>query len=119
MPTASGIIESLRGANYAFVDVETTGTSAAYGNIIEIGIIRVEDGVITDEYQTLIRPNRPLPTIITSITGIMDQDLENAPSFETVSSRIQELLEDAVFVAHNAPFDYAFVKTEFRRLGIA
>ena len=67
-------IESLRGATYAFVDVETTGTSAAYGNIIEIGIIRVEDGVITDTYQSLVQPNRPLLPIITSITGIRDAD---------------------------------------------
>lgn len=111
-------IESLRGATYAFVDVETTGTSAAYGNIIEIGIIRVEDGVVTDTYQSLVQPNRPLLPIITSITGIRDEDLEDAPAFEQISGRIGELLEGAIFVAHNAPFDYAFVKSEFRRLGI-
>ncbi len=117
-PHAPDSIDALKGATYAFVDVETTGTSAAYGNIIEIGIIRVEDGVITDTYQTLIQPNRPLLPIITSITGITDQDLEGAPSFESVSGRIEELLRDAIFVAHNAPFDYSFVKTEFQRLGI-
>jgi len=120
MKTASDTrIESLCGATYAFVDVETTGTSAAYGNIIEIGIIRVEDGVITDTYQSLVQPNRPLLPIITSITGIRDQDLETAPVFEQISGRVQELLEGAVFVAHNAAFDYSFVKSEFRRLGIA
>lgn len=112
-------IESLAGATYAFVDVETTGTSAAYGNIIEIGIIRVEDGIITDTYQSLVQPNRPLLPIITSITGIRDKDLEGAPVFEQISGRVQELLEGAIFVAHNAAFDYSFVKSEFRRLGIA
>lgn len=112
-------IECLRGATYAVVDVETTGTSAAYGHIIEIGIVRIEDGVVTDTYQTLIQPNRPLMPVITSITGITDRDLEDAPTFEEVSGRIEELLADAIFVAHNAPFDYAFVKSEFRRLAIA
>jgi len=111
-------IDALSGSTYAFVDVETTGMSAAYGHIIEIGIIRVEDGVITDTYQTLIQPNQTLQPIITSITGITDRDLEGAPTFEAVSGRIQELLADAIFVAHNAAFDYAFVKSEFQRLGI-
>lgn len=118
MPTKNEPIASLKGATYAFVDVETTGTSAAYGNIIEIGIIRIEDGIITDTYQTLIQPNRPLLPVITSITGITDQDLVGAPVFEEVSGRIQELLEGAIFVAHNAAFDYSFVKSEFQRLGI-
>ncbi|HRH55543.1 MAG TPA: exonuclease domain-containing protein [Candidatus Paceibacterota bacterium] len=111
-------IECLAGATYAFVDVETTGTSARYGQIIEIGIIRVEDGFITDTYQTLLKPAGPLPPVITSITGIQDKDLEDAPVFESVSGRIQELLEGAIFVAHNAAFDYSFVKQEFSRLGI-
>ena len=116
--SASEPIASLRGATYAFVDVETNGMSATYGQIIEIGIIRVEDGVITDSYETLIKPTGALPDIITSITGITEHDLEDAPSFEQVSGRIQELLTDAIFVAHNASFDYSFVKSEFRRLGI-
>ncbi|MES2668563.1 MAG: exonuclease domain-containing protein [Patescibacteria group bacterium] len=111
-------ISVLAGGAYAFVDVETTGMSATYGQIIEIGIIRVEDSVITDSYQTLIKPDGTLPPIITSITGIMDRDLEDAPPFEAVSGRILELLTDAVFVAHNASFDYAFVKSEFARVGI-
>lgn len=112
-------VACLEGATYAFVDVETTGTSAQYGQIIEIGIIRVEDGIVTDTYQTLLKPARPLPPIITSITGITDQDLVDAPQFEEVSGRIQELLEGAIFVAHNAAFDYAFVKQEFKRLGVS
>lgn len=112
-------IDALKGATYAFVDVETTGMSATHGHIIEIGIIRVEDGVITDTYQTLLQPGTTLQPIITSITGITDSDLDGAPAFEAVSGRVQELLADAIFVAHNAGFDYSFVKSEFRRLGIA
>lgn len=113
-----GIIESLRGGIYTFVDVETTGTSARYGQVIEVGMVRVEDGVVTDTFSTLVKPARPLPPIITQITGITDQDLEDAPLFESVSGRIESLLRDAVFVAHNASFDYSFLKTEFSRIGI-
>ncbi len=111
-------VACLAGGTYAFVDVETTGTSAAYGQIIEIGIIRVEDGVVTDTFESLVKPARTLPPVITSITGITDADLEDAPPFESISGRVEELLKDAIFVAHNAPFDYAFVKSEFRRLGV-
>ncbi|HEY0948004.1 MAG TPA: exonuclease domain-containing protein [Candidatus Paceibacterota bacterium] len=116
--TTTQSIECLAEGTYAFVDVETTGTSAKFGQIIEIGILRVENGAVTDMYQTLLKPARPLPPIITSITGITDQDLEDAPPFESVAGRIEELLQGAVFVAHNAAFDYSFVKQEFSRLGI-
>ena len=112
-------IECLAGGSYAVIDVETTGTSATHGQIIEIGIIRIEEGVVVDTFQTLIRPSGALPEIITTITGITDADLTDAPSFEAVSGRIEELLKDAVFVAHNARFDYSFVKNEFKRLGIS
>ena len=118
VPSCNEIIASLKGATYTFVDVETTGTSARYGQIIEIGIIRIEDGVVTDSFSSLIRPARPLPPVITQITGITDADLIDAPLFESVSGRIESLLKDAVFVAHNASFDYSFLKTEFSRLGI-
>ena len=112
-------IESLQGGTYAFVDVETTGTSATYGQIIEIGIIRVEDGIITDTYQTLLRPASLLNSYITSLTGITNEDFEGQPSFDQVSEKILELLTDAVFVAHNARFDYAFIKNEFKRIGVS
>ncbi|HWH16445.1 MAG TPA: exonuclease domain-containing protein [Candidatus Paceibacterota bacterium] len=116
--TGEGIIEPLRGGTYTFVDVETTGTSARYGQVIEVGMVRVEDGAVTDTYTTLIRPARPLPPVITHITGITDDDLKEAPLFEEVSGRIESLLAGAVFVAHNASFDYSFLKTEFSRLGV-
>lgn len=112
------IIEPLRGGTYTFVDVETTGTSARYGQVIEVGMVRVEDGLVTDTFSTLVKPARPLPPVITQITGITDRDLEDAPPFEAVSGRIESLLKDAVFVAHNASFDYSFLKSEFSRLGI-
>jgi len=112
------MLKSLQGRTLAIVDTETTGTSPNYNQIIEIGILRIEDGVLVDTYKTLIKPARPLPDVITSLTGISNAELDDAPSFDEVALRVRELLTGAVVVAHNARFDYGFIKNEFRRLGI-
>lgn len=100
----------------SFVDVETTGMSSRYGRIIEIGIIRVEDNEIVDEFSTLINPNTRVDPFITTLTGITLEQLQEAPSFYSVKDRIKKLLSDTVFVAHNVLFDYSFIKHEFERL---
>lgn len=104
-------------SSFSFVDVETTGTSAIADRVLEIGIIRVDNGVITGELNTLIDSDSYIPPEITTITGITSQDILSAPHFSDVSDRVQELLADSVFVAHNARFDHAFIKHEFRRMG--
>ncbi|MEK9138826.1 MAG: exonuclease domain-containing protein [Bacteroidota bacterium] len=101
----------------AIVDVETTGASAIYGRIIEIAVIRVEDGKIKRQFQSLVNPQRLIPLSIERLTGITNDDVVNAPLFEEIAREIYRLLDGAVFVAHNARFDYGFVKNEFRRLG--
>jgi DNA polymerase III subunit epsilon len=112
------VIQCLKDKKYVFVDVETTGASALNGQIIEIGIIRVENGRVVDTYQTLLQPHRFISTLITQITGITNDDLEGKPRFDEVALLVRDLLSDAIFVAHNARFDYGFIKTEFKRLGI-
>jgi DNA polymerase-3 subunit epsilon len=102
----------------AFVDLETTGTSAAYGRVIEIGIVRVEDNVITQTYHSLINPERHLPPEIEMLTGITARDLEGKPTFRQLKRDILEVLADCVFVAHNVRFDYSFLKHEFMRESI-
>lgn len=101
----------------SFVDVETTGTNAAYGRIIEIGILRVENNKLVKKYSSLINPQMYIDPFIENLTGIKQQDLENAPTFEQIKDDILELLRDSVFVAHNVRFDYAFIRNEFRRMG--
>src|SRR5438046_9777279 len=81
----------------AFVDIETTGLSAPYDRIIEIGIIRVEDNTITQTYQSLINPQTYLPKEITTITGITSEELENAPTFRSIKHDILEALIDCTF----------------------
>lgn len=109
----------LRDKPIAIVDVETTGASATYGRIIEIAIIRLEGGKIKRSFTSLVNPERFIPDSITQLTGITNADLSGAPLFEDIAREVFRLLDGAVFVAHNARFDYAFVKNEFRRLGRA
>src|SRR5579885_351415 len=102
-------------AKLAFVDIETTGGRSMYDRIIEIGILRVENNKIIRTFQSLINPHAYLPKEITMLTGITAGDLENAPTFREIKDEIGELLTGCIFVAHNARFDYSFVKREFGR----
>jgi DNA polymerase-3 subunit epsilon len=110
------MLKSLASRTFAIVDTETTGMSPVGGGIIEIGIIRVEGGKAVRTFQSLVKPARRISHTITGITGITNEELEDAPLFEDIASTVQELLEGAVLVAHNARFDYSFIKAEFNRL---
>jgi DNA polymerase-3 subunit epsilon len=110
------MLKSLRSRTFAIVDTETTGMSPANGGIIEIGIIRIEDGKVAKTYQSLVKPARRISHTIMGLTGITNDELEDAPLFEDIAGTVQELLEGAVLVAHNARFDYSFIKAEFGRL---
>lgn len=102
-----------------FLDVETTGASIYHDRIIEIGMLRVDDNHLSQTYQTLINPERYVPPEITRLTGIAAKNLENAPAFRQVSEEILELLSDSILAAHNARFDYSFLKNEFKRQNIS
>lgn len=102
---------------YAIVDIETTGSSANYGKITEIAIIIHDGQRVVDEYQTLINPERGIPPGITTLTGISNEMVADAPKFYEVAKDIHQMLEGNVFVAHNVNFDYSFIKKEFQELG--
>ncbi len=106
-------------AKLAFVDVETTGGSLRSDSIIEIGIVRVEDGQVTQTFKTVIDPQQFIPEQIFQLTGINPSEIEGAPTFRQIHDQVLELLSDCVLVAHNARFDYGFLKQEFSRLGIS
>jgi len=101
---------------YAFVDVETTGFNPTSDRIIEIAVVRYEDGQIRDTYQTLINPEIYVSNFIQEMTGIDMVALQSAPLFVDIAEEILERLEGATLVAHNVGFDYGFLKAEFRRL---
>jgi DNA polymerase-3 subunit epsilon len=103
---------------YAIVDIETTGGYAASHRITEIAIY-LHDGVsITDHYRSLINPGRTIPYFITGLTGINYEMVKEAPTFAAIANEVHGWLDGRVFVAHNAHFDYSFLKKEFEELGI-
>jgi DNA polymerase III subunit epsilon len=103
--------------NLTFVDIETTGGSVTFDRIIEIGILQVRDNKLEKTFETFLNPDRSLPSEIQTLTGISPADLEKAPSFFDIKDELMGYFEDTVFVAHNARFDYGFLKQEFLRFG--
>jgi DNA polymerase-3 subunit epsilon len=101
--------------NLAIIDVETTGTSAIYDRIIEIGVLRVQNGKLVHTYSTLVDPERTIPYHIEKLTGITNRDLKSAPTFGQIKDELYELLNGSIFIAHNARFDYGFIRNEFER----
>ena len=102
----------------SIVDVETTGLSAWNHRVIELGIIRVEDGQVVERYQQLVNPEQRIPSFIQQHTGITPAMVKTAPTFGQILPTVRPLLEGALFVAHNVGFDYAFIQAEYRRLGL-
>jgi DNA polymerase III subunit epsilon len=103
---------------YAIVDIETTGGYAANHRITEIAIYHHDGIQITDTFHTLINPGRNIPYYITGLTGITSEMVFGAPPFGEVAKAIHEKLDGRIFVAHNAHFDYSFLKKEFEQAGI-
>jgi DNA polymerase III subunit epsilon len=101
----------------AFVDVETTGSSPARERVTEIGLVRVDidgDALRVDEWSTLVNPGAPIPAEIQWLTGITNDMVRDAPPFADVAATLFDRLQDAVFVAHNARFDYGFCGPSLR-----
>jgi DNA polymerase-3 subunit epsilon len=102
---------------FAIVDIETTGGNTQSDRITEIAIL-IHDGTsVVAEYETLIDPERRIPYRISSITGITNELVSGAPKFYEVARKIVELTEGCTLVAHNAKFDYGFIRNEFKSLG--
>ena len=99
---------------YVVFDLETTGFSSIKDKIIEIGAVKVENGVITDKFSTFVNPKVPIPFEITNLTSITDDMVMEAPDIETILPQFLEFVGDAVLVAHNASFDVSFIEQNCR-----
>jgi DNA polymerase III subunit epsilon len=102
---------------YAIIDIETTGGSAKNEKITEVAIYQHDGERITGEFVSLVNPERNIPYFITNLTGITNEMVEDAPKFYEIAKKIIELTEGCTFVAHNARFDYSFIREEFKSLG--
>ena len=100
-----------------FVDLETTGANFANDRIIEIGFVEVDQNGIR-EWSSLVNPRVLISEFITGLTGIDTAMVSSAPSFEQLAPTVLEKLRGRLFIAHNARFDYTFLKREFKRLGV-
>ena len=99
----------------AVVDLETTGVDPNRDRITEIAVMLMDDGVLVDTWQQLVNPGMGIPAEIVGLTGITNAMVAAAPRFGRIAARLQTLLEGRVFVAHNARFDYGFIKQSFAR----
>ncbi|APD13610.1 3'-5' exonuclease family protein [Pandoraea pulmonicola] len=105
-------------APMVFVDLETTGGNALDDRITEIGVVEVGPHGV-EQWSTLLDPAEPIPPFIQRLTGITNEMVRGQPSFGTLAEGLAERLHGKLFVAHNARFDYGFLKNEFKRAGIA
>jgi DNA polymerase-3 subunit epsilon len=102
----------------AFVDLETTGATSSHDRITEIGIVEVDEDGSVREWQQLVNPGIRIPPFIEQLTGISNAMVADAPPFSAVAEETLQRLRGRVFIAHNARFDYGFLKAEFKRVGM-
>jgi DNA polymerase-3 subunit epsilon len=104
-------------APVAFLDVETTGSQPVSDRVIEIGLVAARAGELEYQWSTLVNPGVTIPAFIEHFTGITNEMTRAAPAFEDVAEELALRLEGRLVVAHNARFDYGFLRGEFRRAG--
>ncbi len=107
----------MKNPEYAIVDIETTGGNAGNSKITEIAIV-IHDGVrVLERWETLVNPGQDIPVAIFALTGIHNEMVKDAPTFDAISDKVFEMLEGRIFVAHNVNFDYSFVKHQLEQSG--
>jgi DNA polymerase-3 subunit epsilon len=113
----TGTLQSLK-APLAIVDLETTGGQPGWDRVTEIAVIEVDGFEVSGEWSTLVNPGTSIPAPIQALTGITSEMAAAAPRFAELAGELYERLAGRVFVAHNARFDYGFLRREFERAGL-
>jgi DNA polymerase III epsilon subunit family exonuclease len=109
----SRLLEDL---DFVVVDIEATGAKMPPNRIMELGAYRIHGGRIVDKFVTLVNPEISIPRFVVALTGITNDMVKQAPLFAEVAPRWLEFVEDAVLIAHNAPFDTNFINHEISRV---
>lgn len=107
----------IKEAVFCIVDIETNGSKYDKHQIIEIGAIKVKDGVILDRFESLVECHE-INKHITDITGISVEDTENAPALKEVMTKFQNFIGDSIFVAHDVKFDYRYISAMLKKVGL-
>lgn len=105
-------------ATYVIFDLETTGLSAIYDSIIEVGAVKMKDGQIIDRFESFVNPGHPLSSFTTELTGISDADVADAPEVEPVLRKFWDFCQGTILVAHNASFDLGFINQVYKTIGL-
>lgn len=102
---------------YCVLDLETTGFSATTEKITEVGIMKVKNGEVLDQFSCFVNPEKHIPQRVTEVTKITDDMVKDAETIDMVFPKILDFIKDSVLVAHNAPFDMGFLKQNAKNLG--
>ncbi len=103
---------------FAIIDTETTGGNPVKDRIMEIAVILHDGERVVEEFATLLNPGTPIAPFIVSLTGITNEMVQDAPTFDQIADTVERLTGKSIFVAHNARFDYSVVRREFKRMGV-
>lgn len=109
--------DKLREKRYVVIDFETTGLNAVEDEIIEIGAVKIENMQIVDQFSSLVKPKKEISEKSREITGISPEMLEQAPTFQQIMPEFFKFIEDSILVAHNADFDYRFLRESSKYFG--
>ena len=104
-------------ATYCVLDLETTGISITTEKITEVGIMKVKNGEVIDEFEIFVNPEKPIPQRVVEVTNITDEMVRDAETIDKVFPKILEFVGDSIIVAHNASFDVGFLKHNAKLLG--
>lgn len=120
-PDKNAIVTNAKGQDidttYCVLDLETTGFSASTERITEIGVMKIKEGKVIEEFSTFVNPQKHIPERVTEVTNITDEMVADAPKIEEIFPKLLEFIKGTVLVAHNAPFDIGFLKQNAVRLG--
>lgn len=104
--------------NYVVFDIETTGLDPEFDEIIEIGAVKIKDGIKIDTFNSLIKPEYEIDEFITELTGITNEMVENAPSIDEVLPKFMDFIKDYIIIGHNVNFDINFIYDNLEELNI-
>ncbi len=110
--------QNIDDTTYCVLDLETTGFSPKTEKITEVGIMKVVNGKVVDEFSCFVNPEKPIPPRVTEVTHITDEMVKDAETIDKVMPKIIDFVGDSVIVAHNARFDVGFLKYNSKKLGL-
>ncbi len=110
--------QNIENSTYCVLDLETTGLSFRTEKITEIGIMKVKNHEVIDEFSTFVNPEKPIPQRVVEVTNITDDMVKDAPTIKEIMPKVLEFIGDSILVAHNADFDIGFLKYNCGELGL-